>query len=405
MDKNNWLAFLSSKIKSQISQEAVEKAQNWAVALLGFMALGFAFGALSASQAANPMIVQGSKVLFLFFFHIYALAAFYIPALLQKGQKPVSRFLQTRDSISLITVASVLAIHSLVAAVLSSQTGATTLDFMPTGFQKFTASLNLIVTGVYAGGFLFYLLSLTAFPSALIKMIERTNKGGYVGIAIHSLMIFLTAVSYAGTSKIGSPESFEEFRIAGLFWIFIAASIALAGRVLRESALPALSALELDLISGKLERMELVVPRFKDAFVGSRFDAWLRGYAREVAQKASEIAKYSKDAEALVGVEKPSELDLRQVEDRYRRAESLYKQIEKFHQRFMTSMVAFYLSEVETEKAALVRDQFSRELRNAKLELATIRKRIDERLVTLKNTVAKIATQERQAIEELTLKS
>lgn len=405
MDKTGWLSFLSAKIKSQISHEAVSKAQSWALAILGFMALGFGFSALSAANAANPSLIYGSKILFLFFFHFYALAAFFIPSVLQKGQRPISRFLQTRDFISLVTLTSLLAFYSLVTLILSSQTGATTYDFEPTGFQKFVAWSNVMVSGIYAFGLVFYLVSLIAFPQALIKIIERGSKSAYVALGIHGVLILLTAISYAGTAKIGSPEFFEQLRIAGLFWMAIGASIVLTGSVLRESSIPALGALELDLISGKLERMELVVPRFRDAFVNSRFENWLKGYARSVAEKSQEISKYSKEAEALVGVEKPSELDLRSVEDRYRRAEALYKKIEKSHQRFMTSMVAFYLSEVETEKAALVRDQFSRELRNAKLELATIRTRIDERLVSLKNTSIKIASQERQAIEELTLKS
>jgi hypothetical protein len=404
MDKNSWLAFLSSKIKSQISQEALEKAQNWALALFGFMALGFAFTAISAANSSNPSVLYGAKVLFLFFFHLYVTASFYIPSLLQKGQRPVGRFLQTRDFVSLAASASVLAFFAFVTAVLASQTSATTLDFEPTGFQKFVAWSNLGVSGFYFAGLLFYMGSLAAAPALLIKLIERGGKSAYAALGVHALLLVLTGISYNGITRIGGPDFFEQLRIAGLFWVFIGASVALTGRVMRESAIPALSALEMDLISGKLERMELVVPRFRDAFVGSRFESWLRRYAGDVAAKSGEIAKYSKEAEALVGVEKPSEIDLRQVEDRYRRAESLYKQIEKSHQRFMTSMVAFYLSEAETDKAAIVRDQFSRELRNAKLELATIRKRIDERLVSLKNTAFRMASSERQVIEELTLK-
>ena len=44
------------------------------------------------------------------------------------------------------------------------------------------------------------------------------------------------------------------------------------------------------------------------------------------------------------------------------------------------------LIEVESERVGRLHDQYSRECRNAKLELASIRKRIDEKLVALKNS-------------------
>ena len=402
MDKNDWLAFLSSKIKSQISLEAIEKAQNWVLALFGFIALSFAFASMGTANANNAPVISGAKILFLVFFHAYILAAFFIPAVSQKSQRPVSRLLQTRDIQSLIAIASLLAFYCFTSIFLSIQTALGNPDFEPSIFLKTVSWMNAAISGFYFAGILFYLMALKTAPATLIKLIGRGSKAAVAGLTSHAVLISLTGIAYLGQTRLGSPEFFEQLRIAGLFWVFISASILLTGKISRESAVPALSALELDLISGKLERMELVIPRFKEAFIGSRFDLWLKRYARDVAEKAAEIAKYSKEAEALVSVEKPSELDLRQVEDRYRQAEVLYKQIEKNHQRFMTSMVAFYLTETETEKAALVRDQFSRELRNGKLELATIRKRIDERLVSLKNSISRVTSERPQEIEELT---
>lgn len=402
MDKNNWTVFLASKIKSQISLENSEKTQNWALTLFGFLGLGFALNALIGA-AANGGIIYASKILFLIFFHVYALTQFFIPGILQKGQKPIARQLQLRDITSLTAVSFAMALYCVAAAMLSHQAAAGTIEFQPNAFLVFTARLNEIAAGLYALGALFYLTSLSFFPSILIKWVEKGSKSIYVGLGCHAALLVLTALAYMGVTRIGSPEFFEQFRIAGLFWVFIGTSVLLIGRVMRESAVPALSNLEMDLMSGRLERTELVVPRFKDAFVSARFENWLKRYSKVIVEKSAEIARLTKETLALVSVEKPSEMDLRQVEIRYHRAEIFYKQLEKSNQRFMVSMVAFYLTDVETEKAALLRDQFSRELRNAKLELASIRKMTDERLVSLKNSQPRLgASSETQSLEELT---
>lgn len=401
MDKNIWTAFLTGKIQSQISLENSEKTQSWALTLFGFLSLGFALNALIGA-AGNPAVIYASKILFLIFFHLYALTQFFIPGILQKGQKPIARQLQLRDFTSLTAVLFVIAFFSFTAVMLSHQAALGTLDYQPSAFLIFTARLNELASGLYAFGALFYLASLLFFPSVLIKWVEKGSKSIYAGLGFHAFLLVLTAAAYTGVSRIGGPEFFEQLRIAGLFWVFIGTSILLTGRLLRESALPALSNLELDLISGRLERTELVVPRFKDAFVSSRFEGWLKRYAKTIVEKSAEIGKLTKETISLVSVEKPSEMDLRQVEIRYHRAEAFYKQLEKSNQRFMVSMVAFYLTEVETEKAALLRDQFSRELRNAKLELASIRKMTDERLVSLKNSQPRLGVSDAQTLEEIT---
>jgi hypothetical protein len=145
-------------------------------------------------------------------------------------------------------------------------------------------------------------------------------------------------------------------------------------------------------VSGRLDRKDLIIPRLKEAFVPARFESWLKQFSKVIDEKSAEIAKYAKEAVDLIRIQKPSEIDLRQIEDRYRRAEGLYKKLEKDHQRFMVSMVFFELTDVEKEKAAFVRDLFSRELRNVKLELAGIRKLIDEKLVAIKEARFQIAS-------------
>lgn len=320
--------------------------------------------------------------------------------------------LQIRDFSSLVTVFSVVGFYALVSALLAWQVASANhssdaYDTAKSGisFLSIVGWTNVIACGAAFLGFLFYITSLFNFPNLFIKWIEKGSRAIYGGAIFSAALLILTGLGMASVQPIGSPDFFQTFQIAGLFWIFIGCSILLAGRLNRESSVPALSNLEIDLLSGRLERMELVVPRFKDAFVNSRFENWLKTFARDIAEKSAEITKYSKEAVGLVSVEKPSEMDLRQVEERYRKSEQAYKLLEKNHQRFMVSMVGFTLSEVEIEKAALVRDQFSRELRNAKLELASIRKLIDDKLVSLKNHALKMTSQETQALEELTLKS
>jgi hypothetical protein len=383
MEKTRWLDYLSSKLKSQISLENARQAQNWALVFLCLFSLGFALHALKASE--TQAFIYATKVLFLIFFHGILIASFYLPSLLQKGEKPVARFLEVRDFTGLMVISMVLTFYTVVAWILSFQVAAGAGEMGLSNYFGFVAWTNLLVAFFYLGIFLFYFSSLFFFPGVLVKWIERSAKGFYALLILHAVLLFFLGFGYAETTPIGSPNFFEQFRVAGLFWVFIGSSVLFLGKWLRESSVEALAALELEIASGKLERSDEILLRLKEAFVSRRLFFWVNRLTRSAAAKAHQIAQLTHEAVSLVSREKPAELDLRQVEDRYRKADAVSKKLEKENQRFLLSISFFESSETEREKIGELRDRFSRESRNAKLELAGVRKRIDERLVALKN--------------------
>ena len=144
-------------------------------------------------------------------------------------------------------------------------------------------------------------------------------------------------------------------------------------------------AMEIACAIDALEHNEDILARFREVFIHPRLSFWVHKQSHRAASRSHEIAQYAHDALSLVSRDKPTELDLRQVEDRYRRADKMYKKLERDDNRFAFCSTLFDISEAEQEKIEELRDQFSRELRNAKLELASVRKKIDETLVSLKN--------------------
>ena len=382
MEKNRWLDFLSSRVRSQISIENAEKAQNWGLLFLGFLGLGFALSAVSLLQRES--FIYSTKILFLSFFHIVMILGFYIPGLLQKGEKPLSKVLRLRDFSSLTLMALTVIFYSFVIFTLSWQTATAAASMKASAFFTFVTWTNFFFSLTYLGLSVFSFLSLLAFPQAIVKMSETGSKIQYVGLGLHAALLFLFAFGYGERTPIGSPEFFEQFRIAGLFWVFILSSVLFVSRLFSTSSVSSLTQLELEVASGRLTRSEDILSRLKEVFVSKRFDFWIKRISHNVASKAHEIANFTHEAVTIVSRDKPTEVDLRQVEDRYRRGEALYKKLEKQSHRFLVSLSLFDLSEVEREKAEELKDQFSRELRNAKLELAQVRKSIDEKLMTFK---------------------
>ncbi len=385
MEKPRWLEFLSSRLRSQISIENAEKAQTWAFAFLSLVALGFALQSVGAAQG-NPMQLYPAKVLFLILFHPVMILAFYLPGLLQKEEKPGARLLNVKDFTSLTSVSLILAFYAAIVLVVSFQAAAGSPEMAPPPFLGVVAWINFIFSLFYLAACVFYFSALLWFPQALVKMLERSPKSAPVFLSLHTLFFLLLAFGYSELIPFGSAAFLEQFRTAGLFWIFIGASVFLIGKLLSESSIPALASLELEVASGQLERNEEVLERLKEAFVSKRLFLWVNRLSHRAATQAHEIAQLTHDAISVVGREKPTEIDLRLVEDRYRRADQVSNRLEKENQRFLLSASFFDSSDAEREKIEELRDLFSREMRNAKLELASIRKRIDERLVSLKNS-------------------
>ncbi len=384
MDSNRWLEFISSKIRSQISYENARKAENWAVALLAALALTGSFSAVGSQEAGNPVLF-GSKVLFLVFFHAFMALGVFLPAVLQKGQKPFSRLTGIRDYTSLLVISLILTFYAGVTICVSWQAAFTQSEvIIASNFFKFVLGLNVLPALFYFLTAVFGFWGLAAFPSGFQKFLDGVIKGSKIFLAVHTAFLFLLFMAYTEISAVGSPGFFQHLHIAGLFWVFMACSLFLAGRLLQPSFVQALSGLELEIASNRFERPELILSRYKEIFVSKRLDLWVRRTSRVLSERAHEIAANSHDAVNFVSREKPSEIDLRQVEERYRRAETNARKLEREYNRFLLNYSLWVLNEVEQHKADELRDQFSKESRNAKLETASVRKRIDERLIALR---------------------
>lgn len=384
MSSHSWLSFLSSRLAAQINLENARRLRLWFLALVAAFSLGYALNSLGRFEDRSFLI--GIKNFYLFIFHGVLISVYYLPAMLQKGEKPLARLLGVKDFLTLTVFSLAFAFSAYVTFLLAWQ-NVTVLESMGTSSVFIlTAWINFFMAAVYFFGILFYGTSLFFFPSALVKLAERSGKWGAAGLLTHAILLLLQALTVSEISAFGSLVFFDQLRIAALFWIFTMAFVLFLGRILEESKVPALAALELDVASGKLNREEDILLRLKEAFALKRLLAWTNRISYQASAKTHEIARYAHDAVSLVDRENPTELDLRQVEDRYRKGEQVFKKLDKDHQRFLLSVSYFDLSDLERERVEALRDQFSRDLRNAKIELASIRKKIDEKLVALKNT-------------------
>ncbi|MCB9799236.1 MAG: hypothetical protein H6757_00575 [Candidatus Omnitrophica bacterium] len=401
MEKRDWLQFISSHIKSQISLDITRKAQAWALALLGFFALGSALHA-GAEVSSRPFL-YGTKVLFLVLFHFVAILAGYLPNILQKGEKPAARLLGVRDFTTLTAVSLVCGFYLLVNFSLSSQLVKDLEDMRLSNFFGFAVWLNYGVALTYLLLGAFDLLSYSFFTQALVKTVEKFKKWPQVMTGVHMVLILSLGFAYTELEPVGSARFFEQLNIAGLFWTFILSMVFFLGKLLYASPLKTLTDLELEVISDRLHRGEDVLQRFKDASINRRLAFWIGRLSHHVASRSHEIAENTHEAVALIDHEKPSEVDLRKVEDRYKKAESIFKKFERENQKYLLAATCFDLNEEERDKIEKLRDLFSRELRNAKIELASVRKRIDERLLSIRNAQTQLPAPEQPAQQKLSL--
>ena len=381
---NNWLEFLSGKIRSQIALETVRKVQVWALGILAFTALGFALNAVG--QDRSDTFLYATKILFLIFFQAVVLLGVYMPALLQKNQKTAARLFRLQDPTGFFFFGVLLALSGVSVWMLSAQAVKGSEGLNPSNLFSFSLWAQFASVGFYLAAGVFYLAGLLFYPAFLTKALEKTAKPGLYALAgLHSLLFFLLGFGYSEMTAVGSPEFFGQFRVAGLFWIFVVSALLWVGRFLEESTVPSLDMLQLEVVSGRLKDQETILSRIRESAVSRRFELWIQRKSLAVTHKALELAGYAQDAIALVSRDKPTEIDLRQVEDRYKKAESLLRRIDTESARFSLLIALLSLGELENQKAAFLQDLFSRESRNAKLELATVRKRIDEKLISIKN--------------------
>lgn len=383
MENKNWLAFLTNKLRSQIALETADQVQSWAFALAGVLALGIGFQAV-ALQAGNTFLIS-TKILFMILTHLSILFCFYLPALLEKGEKSVSRLLGIRNLTGLVFNAFALTFLAAVVSMLSFQVMKAVSDSRTSSFFNVVAWVNFALSAVYLAGGLLFCLGLFLFPQVMNRLSEKKNKALIVFLSFHAALALLLGLGYAESVSLGSTVFFEQFRIAGVFLIGLGCFLFFVGRSLKESAVNGLSNLEFEVASGRLESSDVILARYKEVFVSRRLSSWLKALSGRLIFQAQEIAGHTQEALSTVSQGKPSEMDLRKVEDRYKKADQGYKRLEKYNQRFLVCVSFFDLTEAEREHVEGLKDLFSRHLRHAKLELASVRKRIDEKLTALKH--------------------
>jgi len=391
MEKKNWLSFINTKLRSQISLDGFLRAETWGFALVAFFALGAGFQAVAQSMGAAYL--YETKILFLVLGHILIGLFFYLPILLEKGAKPVSRGLGIRHFTGLILSMMMLVLVAVVLVMLSYQVLMASREREISSFFMVTLGANLFLTVCYLILGAFFFVSLGFFPQGMARLADRFAKAVAVMFGVHLTAAFLLALGYSEMVAIGGQRFFEEFRLAGIFWTGLLSLLFFVGSYLRESPSTALSDLELEVAFGKLERSEDILVRYKEAFVSPRLGHWLSGFSHAAASHAHQIAAHAHEAVQLVGQKKPTELDLRKVEEEYKRADLSYRKLEKDYHRYLVCVSFFEVAEADRAKMEELRDLFSKELRNAKIELASVRQRIDEKLVSLKNTPPPAATE------------
>ncbi|MFA6599540.1 MAG: hypothetical protein WC352_01030 [Candidatus Omnitrophota bacterium] len=383
MEKNRWTEFLASKIRAQITLENAHKTVTLVLGIFCLVVLGFSLNLIGKFN--NRVYLDTSKIMFLLLYHAVMVLGIYLPVLLQKGEKTLAGFFGIHDFSSLVLVASGMTFYCVVPLMLSSQLIEAAKLLSPSGFFGVLLWLNFFLSLFYVAMFAAFFAGYLFWPSLLTKAVEGVSKSVYALLGCHGVLFFLMGLGYTDQIKLGTPTFFEQFFVMALFWLFIVGSLHFIGRALADSALPALNALELDVVSGKIDQEPEMLERYRNAYTPVRFSSWLDRTFIRAASRAKEVAKYTQEGLALVNRDMPSEIDLRLVEERYKNAEKVYRKLEKDNQRFQATVSLIVMTRLQQEKIERVRDQFSRECRNAKIELASVRKRIDEKLVAIRN--------------------
>lgn len=386
MEKSEWLHFFNTRRQSQISADTSARLQGWGLILLSLATFSYAFTALK--NAGSYSFIVEAKVLFLTVFHLLAVITVWLPSIVEKDAKPLARTLQIHDSASSVFNGITILLVLFIANTLSFQLFKDISHGEKEAFFHLVLVFNAVLTAGYLtaaaiAGILYFsapqtLLKMGSKGSALIKTLAVTQ----------GILFLLLGFNYLQGVALGSAVFFEEFALVSALWIGLTGLILFVARLQQESPLEEISALEMDITSGKLSDDGDILVRYKEVFTSRRLRLWVSRLHHTTAQKAEEIAAYCREALQTVAADTPTEFDLRKVEDNYRRADFSYQKLEKENIRYQLLTGLFDSSESELNRIHSLQDFYSRQLRNSKLELASVRKKIDEKLVQLKNSAA-----------------
>lgn len=387
-----WIGYLAERVRAEERIEWVRKLECWGL---------FAVMAFSFTTAAKLFLEQRSEIpveLFsLFLFHTVVFFAIYLPGRIERERRVLSETLQIvgYSSFSFVWI-GITAYLILIAKASSS---------VASEYQSEQALANIFLWGnaVIAWGYciLSFLVGLGfwAFPTFLTKLNTISGRLSSVLFYIHlALGAGLGWISLS-VSPLGTASFFGEFLVAALAWVFVASSLLFISKAFQKSRLESLRRLQSEMMVKPLAKPEEWPARLQEASVSPAIAASAKTISQDILKKSHQMANYIQEALSVVSSEKPSEIDLIRVEDRYRKAEHLSRKLEKDHERFVIAASLFCLGEAEQAKLDKLQDLFLREIRNSKLELASVRKKIDERLMAFKSqslasSTAALASQE-----------
>ncbi len=375
MQKDSWPAFISEKIRIQVTVENARKVQTWAFGVLALVMMMQSAAAFNNIPGRAFLLL--TQFLFVTAFHILLSLGVYLPQKLQKGAKVFSRMLSLRDFTSLIFMTLSLGAITAIVFQASFQVIHGAEELQATGMMIFFSWANLLTAGIYLAGFVLMWAGMIFMPGFLARSFEKLSGRPGVFALLHGVLAVMSLISYSHAVEIGSAPFFEQFRLVVLFWMTLVAVVSWMARVLEESSLPALQSLELEIASSKIERSEDVLFRFKQAFMSRRLIHWVEKLAEGLAKISDEISQCLQQCVTVAAQAKPTEAQLAWMEDRYRRAVSRTGRMARHQQKFLLALSFLNLLEVEEEQVETLKDAFSKEIRHAKLEVAGVRKKLD----------------------------
>jgi hypothetical protein len=387
---NSWLGLLSSKIRAQIALDNARKAETWALLILSFVCLGFALDGLR--PIGSGTYIFSAKILFLAAFHVLLLVAVYLPSLLQKREKTWTSFFGIKDVTGLGFIGGLFLFQLLVVASLAFQAASGAGNFVEwSAFSGFLLWVNFLFSAVLLATLAWYALTVFVFTGMKSRGFWPGKKVFFTFLGFHGILPVLLLFGYADIVALGSVPFFEQFRVGAFFWGALGSWVLLAVKALRQSPLPGLQNLELETASGNARGEAEILARLQDALISERFAAWLGAEQASFAAVAAQMVQSTREAVGGVTRKSLAETDIRRVEENYKKAESLSRKLEKRYQRFLLLLPFLDLTPREAERAASLRDLFSRDLRHSKLELAAIRRGLDEILLSSANPVASLS--------------